>query len=425
VEDPLPKLGWGTHPACLTIKIVLQMALCFASTSAWTQEPRVAEQFRLARENHVTVIDARGAVDVNGRATHASPMWITNVQPGTIVSSPPHDLGVDLRRPPSVIIIFVHGYNTSASEALADSNVLWRYIQDSNDSRRTTDKALPRTNSMAFYAFLWKGDYGKLNFSTAVRAADNTASVFSEFLEGIMDSVKDAKIVIVTHSLGTEVVLAALKNTPRPHGTPFVSSLVIIQGAVPFYSIYHWKVRITFLNPSDGKDRPDIVEQCSGGYADAINSVSQVIYTLSANDHTLGHSYSLYREVLDTSTDPCDLPIVHGQNDRIVALGSPADTGDRRELVQPPQSPQPPSPVASRPPVHQILPRPYSLLINYTNMKIQHPNVSTVPIANYPDTDSPSYFSGGHSVVFETNGRKIVQDLWSRVAVEIETSGQN
>jgi pimeloyl-ACP methyl ester carboxylesterase len=423
VEGGLPKLGWGRHPAWIDMVIVLQLLLCFASTSAWTEAPQVAEQFRLARENHVTVIDARGAVDANGRPTHASPMWVTNVLPGTIVSAPPHDLGFDPRRPPSVIIVFVHGYDASASEALSDSNVLWRYIRDSNDSGRTTDKALPRTESMAFYAFLWRGDYGKLNFSTSVRAANITASVLSEFLETILNKAKGAKIVIVTHSLGTEVALEALKRTPLQHGVPFVTSLVIIEGAVPFFSIYRWKVTITFLNPSDGKERPDIVEQCSGEYADAINSASQVIYTSSANDHALVHAYPLYREVLDTSTVPCDLPILQGQDDRIVALGSPVDTRDRSELVQPPELPMPGT--TGRRPVPQIQPHPNSVLINYKNMKIEHPHVTAVSIANYPDTDSPAYFSEGHSVVFESNGRRIVQDLWSRVAPGIENSEHN
>lgn len=312
VECRLPKLGCGSLAAHINVAIILQVVLYLASTAASSQVLGVAEQFRLARENHITVIDARGAVDANGRTIKASPSWITNVLPGTIVSSPPHDLGFDLRYPPSVIIIFVHGYNTSATEGLSDSIALWRYIRDSNDFVRTTDKAVPRTDSMSFYAFLWRGDYDAVNFSTAVRAASNTASVFSEFLKTIVSEAKGAKIVVVTHSLGTEVVLEALKMTPRPPGTPLINSLVMVQGAVPFYSIYRWKVRITFLNPSDGKVRPDIVEQCSGEYADAINSVSQVIYTRSANDHTLGHAYSLYKEVLDATTAPCDLPILHG-----------------------------------------------------------------------------------------------------------------
>lgn len=91
--------------------------------------------------------------------------------------------------------------------------------------------------------------------------------------------------------------------------------------------------------------------------------------------------------------------------------------------MQPPELPSQTTP--SRRPVLQIQPRPNSVLINYTDMKIEHPQVISVSIADYPDTDSLGYFTGGHSVVFGANGRKIVQALWSRVAKRIANSGHN
>ncbi len=407
--------------------VLEQVVLCLFTASVWAKDSDLAEQFKLARRNHITVVDARGAVDSTGQRNHSGPLWVTNVLPGAPESAGKHDLELNGRsKQPKIFVIFVHGYGTPPASALEDSNALWQYIRESNGALRKTLKYLPETDSLAFLAFLWRGDFGRLAFSKSRQAADDTAPSFADFLATVVREAKGARLVILTHSLGAEVVLEALEALRHTNGHPVVDTLILVQGAVPFYSLYNWTVKIGVLNPSDAVTRPDYIKQCSGKYATAIELASQVIFTVSAKDLVLGRAYYYYNELIGPPTAPCDLPIFHGVDDRVTALGSPIDTGDRSELIESPKMPEPihrPQPQA---PVIQILPPPNSLWITFTDMKIKYPHVSPVPIAAYEDTstDVLGETFPGHSVLFQRNGRKIVQELWNRIAERIGETGK-
>jgi pimeloyl-ACP methyl ester carboxylesterase len=362
-------------------------------------------EFKLARENHITIVDARRALDSNGERIDREPLWVANVLPGAPGPAAGRDLDLERRSPPArIIVIFVHGYETSQTLALEHSNRLWQHIKESNAEFRKARPEIPETDSLALFAFLWKGDFGGVNFSRAQHAAKATASSFADFLETVSLEAKGAKIVVITHSLGAEVVLEALKSLPSLNGGTLVDSLILVQAAVPFYSVYRWTVSTSMV----GYDLKT-TEECSGQYATAISSTGQLLYTISGSDRVLGFSY-LVHEMIDPSESPCVIRDVAAR-----ALGRPVDTRDGLTTVPPPKTLT--SPYKPKSNAIPIMPPDGSVMIWFKNMQISHPNAVFLSIDKYEDTstDLESRVLPGHSVLFESNGRYIVRDLWEHV----------
>jgi hypothetical protein len=67
-------------------------------------------------------------------------------------------------KPGSVIVIFVHGYNTDLPGAMQDAAALRRTLVESDDRLRTNKQPDPGASGLSFYTFLWRGDPGRLEF---------------------------------------------------------------------------------------------------------------------------------------------------------------------------------------------------------------------------------------------------------------------
>jgi pimeloyl-ACP methyl ester carboxylesterase len=386
-------------------EILRQTLLCLLAVSSWAKGSDLTSEFKLARENHITIVDARRALDSNGERIDREPLWVANVLPGAPGPVAGRDLELERRSPPArIIVIFVHGYETPPTLALEDSNALWQHIKKSNEELRKARPEIPETASLTFFAFLWRGNFGVLNFSRSQQAAKATASSFADFLETVLLEAKGAKIVVITHSLGAEVVLEALASLPSLNGRTLVDSLILVQGAVPFYSVYRWTVSTSIVG-----DDVEITTECSGQYATAIRSTAQLLYTISGTDRVLGFVY-LFHELISPSERPCDT-----RSGAARALGRPVDTGEWSTIVPPPKIPDPPYMPKSH--TFPILPVD-SMIMRFKNMQISHPNAVSLSIDRYEDTstDLEGRIFPGHSVLFESNGRYIVRDLWKRVA---------
>jgi pimeloyl-ACP methyl ester carboxylesterase len=200
---------------------------------------------------------------------------------------PAQDLG--FRGRPKVVVIFVHGYHVGPTEALQDSSALWRHIRESNEQLRKTLRALPETDSVAFLTFLWRGDF--VLFSDSQQAAKDTAPAFVDFLKTVLREAKGTRTVIVTHSLGAEVVLEALGSAAGLGSV--VDGLILVQAAVPAYLLSRWTVSFQtgsdFL--ADVMIKPENREERRGRYAIATRSVRELVYTFSAKDEVLNYLF--------------------------------------------------------------------------------------------------------------------------------------
>ena len=249
--------------------------------------------------------------------------------------------------------------------------------------------------------------------------------MFADFLGAVARQAPGARIVVLTHSLGAEVVLEALRGMQEAHERAAVDNLILVQGAVPAHSVYQWTVKYQQIpsGPSE-QMKPEQVDQCTGRYAGAIRIARQFVYTFSANDQVLANEWDLgpfrVNEFLLPQTQPCELPVLIGSGGmvlRVQALGSPFDTGDRTEMLPPPKIFEPPAEGAKKlaPSPIQVLPP--AMVFHYNNFKIDHPNVERLDIASAED-DAPytPFHHGGHSVLFQAAGRQVVEELWRLAA---------
>jgi pimeloyl-ACP methyl ester carboxylesterase len=384
--------------------------------------PDLTAEVESARRNHIVVVDGRRAVDRSAEPSRTEPLWAANAIPGKPAPAAPRELG--LTSGAKAVVIFVHGYNVSAADALEESGALWRHIQESNEHLRQKFSTLPTTDSIAFLTFLWKGDFGELHFSTAQHAAENTARAFADFLNVVAQQARGARIVILTHSLGSEVALEALRSMEEASTKPAVDNLILVQGAVPAYTVYRWIVRYQRL-PAGAREelKPEqVVEQCSGKYASAIRMALQFGYTFSEKDEVLGNRLDMgpfqVNERLKPLTRTCQLPVMPGSGGTVVrvsALGSVFDTNNRTEMIPPPKALEPLVRQREQPGFHPmpLLP-PGATVFRYTDFTIDHPHVERLNIASAEDVASGVF--RGHSVLFQAEGQRVMDDLWELAA---------
>lgn len=374
-------------------------------------------EFTSGRSDGIVVVDGRRAVDESGAARSQEPLWTADTTRAAPAPSIPHRLR--LTGKPSIVIVFVHGYNVTAAEALEQSKVLWKHIRESNEHIRAKGWAVPETNSLEFLAFLWRGNFGEKRFPTAQRSAAITASAFADFLRTVVKEAGGARTLILTHSLGAEVALEALRIMRESSATPVADCLILVQGAVPAYSVYRWRVSYQQLPGAGDKMRPEQVDQCGGRYADAIQMTKHFVYTLSTKDKVLWNQWEMapfeLSERFMPLTQPCQLPVWPGSGGtvvRVTALGSSFNTKDRGEVIPPSKLYQSPSARNARQGFHpfQILPA-GSIVFQYTDFRIDHTRVDRRDISTAQDSSDSGRFRG-HSVLFTEAGLPVVEDLW-------------
>ncbi len=215
----------------LNITIFGCAAFCGLSGCGVPRSPELAAQFDAARRSGVVVVDWRRAVNDSGGRNTVDPLWAANAVPGGPAPVAPHDLR--LVDDPRIVFIFVHGYNVTAIEALTESMTLSQEIRESNKRLQLLEPRLPNTGALAFVAFLWRGDFGEIHFPTAQHAAENTAACLLISWKTVVRVAPHAKIVVLTHSLGAEVVLEAFRAMREASDRPVVDNLILVQGAVP------------------------------------------------------------------------------------------------------------------------------------------------------------------------------------------------
>jgi len=375
-------------------------------------------EFDQARRNNIVVIDGRRAVDPSGARSLVEPLWAVNTIPGSPAPRTPHELALPAKS--KVVVIFLHGYNVTAAESLAEGVALWQHIRKSNENLRLKLPALPETDSITFLEFLWRGDFGRLWFSEARQAAEITSRAFADFLRTVLRNARGARTVILTHSLGAEVALEALRA--MENSEPVIDNLILVQAAIPAYSVYRWTVSYQQIPIGPREQmRPEQVDQCTGRYADAIRMARQLVYTVSAEDEVLGNEWEFGPFQLNEKVIPfpwrCELPVMPtagGTVLRVTALGRPFDTSDRSEMLSPPKIPDPME--RQRPPGYRPIPLlpPGETFFRYTNFRIDHPSPNRRDIASAKDRITSRY--PGHSVLFQQSGQPVVEELWTLAA---------
>lgn len=220
---------------------------------------------------------------------------VSVAQAGTwrdVVTLPQYGRSILLRA--SVIIIFVHGFDTSLSDAIAKGNAILEALRTSG---RTSGKRDLSEQELKFFTFCWRGDLGPtkelpIAFAAAEVAAQNSALSLSSFIKKLQILYPSAKMILMSHSLGARVALEALQNLYKERQSAWIDCLLMVQPAVRWCEVYEGD----FLTPEDpslptlgGKAR--VVEPFTGQYSICINAAYEVVVTQSSRDWVLSRHF--------------------------------------------------------------------------------------------------------------------------------------
>lgn len=130
------------------------------------------------------------------RSANAKPDFATHGQPRLVNVAPADFTGKHL-------IVFLHGYNVTDTEALDSAFGFFGRLQDS----LVREGANP--SHYTFLLFTWPGDTGVVYFNSAQKFAHHSGVALYELLRSLQNTSKPASISIAAHSLGAHVALRA------------------------------------------------------------------------------------------------------------------------------------------------------------------------------------------------------------------------
>jgi len=168
-------------------------------------------------------------------------------------------------------IIFVHGYNVTASQSLESSRDFFGKLQTSLDEDGHD------LGSFAYVAFTWPGDVGPLWFSDAQRFAQESGVALYQMTRDLMEQHGATRITLFTHSLGAHVGLraAAIMGERRfsKKTTTRFDNLILLAAAVE----------------NDVFERPDRAEEYH--FPDSPFGVGSLHMVTSRGDEVLGSAF--------------------------------------------------------------------------------------------------------------------------------------
>ena len=432
-----PMSGAGSIGTRLVLALMLSTGAAEGGNNTSSETEGVNDKLDVAvqkaRVHHINIIDARIAVSEKGEQEEGQKegAWRFNVNPGN--SHGHSDSQFNYQDHNGINVIFVHGYNTSATDAIANGNRLWELL---TTAREPIFPLIP----VEYFVFVWKGDFGKLQFSKAQHAAAISSKALADFLGYLAQKTPSAKTVIMAHSLGTQVALDAVKDLYERGqcGTQQdrlqFDSLVLIQGAVPAISLYTWTVDLTVetINLLPGVDPTKRYQEykehttVSGRYVSSLKCTRQLLYTVSKEDKVLGKWMFQFDEFWlpynspRTASRP-DLPYFSGARLEVVAIGSPFDESVREETVGSLLEPLNPMEkqrsrkdqlghAGGKDYVRQ------QVRSRYSGWKVVHPNFKAITVSDYvQDHKSIQDQNWWHSPIFDDTGWYLVEEIWKDV----------
>ena len=187
-------------------------------------------------------------------------------------------------------LIYVHGYETSVSDAVEQGNQLLSKIKAQLLLMKPT---LP-ISDLVFHTFLWRGNLGAVHFGSAESAAINSGPSLAEFILHIKSSASRKpdhhRVVVLSHSLGAGVILEALKSASGSEQEQLIDGLLLFQPAVSWSEIAKGNYRLTEKwpgEPNGGFYYTNTSERFEGRYFDCLRVANEVVITQSHGDQVL------------------------------------------------------------------------------------------------------------------------------------------
>ena len=232
---------------------------------------------------------------------------------------------------PNVVVAFLHGYDTTCSDAIVRGNKLLDLLRQAGRGGEDKPPVLNPLQNASFFTFCWRGDFGKdfgegskIFFPIAERAAKQSAPSFAAFLLQLhseaLEQNRPLKLVVITHSLGAKVALEAFKYLRVEDNSKWITCTLLVQAAIQVQSVVRvcykgQTVRIApkfhtlqTYDPAKGTSKPPLwdtyisnpeayswIEPYSedGEYFEACGLSQRVLATMSSGDSGLTRWFSL------------------------------------------------------------------------------------------------------------------------------------
>ena len=256
---------------------------------------------------------------------------------GTLFSATPREAWIDktianLRSETDStrdLVVFAHGFRTSVLGATCAGEVL-----------RTELAGLPAyalTDGPDIFVFGWPGEFWPWQFAAT---RDNAARA-GLYLSGVLQGLTGRRVILVAHSLGAEVVMAAAADLPEHDRTPPLAGMLLIEGAIPAVSIRNWRSTFTQTHPRTELENlihhkaqsPPYVETSVGGgrFVAAAAKAAHLIVTTAGDDIPLADAFALNETFLPSDRNgpmiPARIGDRAGNQIDLQAIGTPFPTG--------------------------------------------------------------------------------------------------
>ncbi len=191
-------------------------------------------------------------------------------------------------------VVYVHGYNTTFAESIAQGNYLSRLL------RQWTAQKYPAT-ALDFHTFSWRADFGPDKFPTAELAAKAQSASLGAFLKTLRQPASAGgpppKIILITHSLGARLVLETLSHQGHDADFPVISALLLVEPAMLRTSLSRGTYE-TFKGDNIMSVRYD------GEFFTALDSVPFALATCSSTDDALTQIFNPTPEATEGPATP-------------------------------------------------------------------------------------------------------------------------
>jgi len=258
----------------VSVSVLLFVLVSFLALEA--SDRRRIEAFPLSASNvQVKVLNARDLIDSAGRLTTQD----------LNTTDPPFDTLMFSSRP-DVVVIFVHGYSNDYSAGKQRAEVVAESIASVQRALFLAAPAAPQPH-IGVLSFLWRGDLGEHRFGRAQTAADSSSLVLRETIRSLKRREPQARLVVMTHSLGARVALEAITRGCDGGTNGFrIWGLALLQPAVQAGSLYSWNYSESYRDGERNWVSKAAVRR-SGEYDSGLRCVEHLFYTTSRNDDVL------------------------------------------------------------------------------------------------------------------------------------------
>jgi pimeloyl-ACP methyl ester carboxylesterase len=133
------------------------------------------------------------------------------------------------------LVVYAHGFLTDFREAGC-----------AGENLRADLAWLPsyaESGGPDIFVFGWPGEL--ISFGSAQANAVRAG----HYLGSVLERLKNRRVILVSHSLGAEVVMTAAGDLPEPAPTPPLAGILLVEGAIPALSIRSWRSTLTETHP--------------------------------------------------------------------------------------------------------------------------------------------------------------------------------